>query len=77
MKTQILTIPCPECQQLIALDSDWVVGQQATCQSCYTDFVVIWLFPVILDYLETSEFVDTEGQQLDNFHKSYVWIYPS
>ena len=63
----MVTVLCPECQQRIDLVSDLCIGQQATCQSCNTDFVVTWLFPISLDYLEVAEVVDTEEQPLDNF----------
>ena len=63
----MVTISCPECQQQIDLISDLSIGQQATCQSCNTDFVVTWLFPIYLDYLEVAEVVESENQRLDNF----------
>ena len=65
----MVRISCPECQQQIDLVSDLNIGQQATCQSCNTNFVVTWLFPVSLDYLDVPAYVDTEDQSLDNFYK--------
>jgi hypothetical protein len=66
----MVMISCPECQQRIDLVSDPNIGQQTTCQSCNTDFVVTWLFPVNLDYLDDSDFVEIEDQPLDNSLKT-------
>ena len=65
----MVTILCPECQQPIDLVSDLNIGQQATCQSCNTDFVVTWLFPVNLDYLDGAEVLDTESQPSEKYYK--------
>lgn len=54
----MVTIICPECQQSIKLNSDLIVGQQTICQHCDTDFVVTWLFPLCLDFLETKEQIE-------------------
>ena len=61
----MVTISCPECQQPIDLVSNLNIGQQATCKSCNTDFVVTWLFPINLDYLDVAEIIKTEDQSLD------------
>ena len=55
MDTHIFTVACPECQQPIDLEAELVVGLQTQCQTCGTDFVVTWLFPISLDYIETNE----------------------
>ena len=55
MNADIVSISCPECQQLVDLDSNLTIGQQATCQFCNTGLVVIWLFPVCLDIMESEE----------------------
>ena len=55
MNTKFVSISCPECEHSIELNADLIVGQQATCQSCHTELVVTWLFPICLDYQETKE----------------------
>jgi hypothetical protein len=55
MDRNTVTIVCPECQQPIHLQAELVVGLQTICQACGTDFVVTWLFPICLDYLEANE----------------------
>ena len=51
----MVKVSCPECRQPIALESEQNIGQQVICNSCHTQLEVTWLFPVSLDYTETSE----------------------
>ena len=50
----MIKVSCPECRQPINLESEQHIGQQVICNSCHTQLEVTWLFPVSLDYPETS-----------------------
>jgi uncharacterized protein YbaR (Trm112 family) len=50
----MITATCPECKLLIQLVSAPEIGRQLICVNCSNTFEVIWLFPVILDYLEND-----------------------
>lgn len=45
---------CLECQQPISFESMPEIGQQLICAHCENCFEVIWLFPIILGYLENE-----------------------
>lgn len=55
MNASTVKVLCPECHEQIVLTSGLEIGQQVTCQGCNEGLVVVWLFPVCLDYLETKE----------------------
>jgi hypothetical protein len=67
----MVKVTCPTCSQPINLESDQHIGQRIVCHSCHTQLEVTWLFPVCLDYPETTESDST--YQKENFcHNSAI-----
>ena len=48
----MITVQCPQCQQEIKFGSNPEIGQQIICLSCDTVLIVVWLYPMSLDYME-------------------------
>lgn len=55
----MVKVPCLKCNQPIDLVSNQKIGQQIVCHSCQTILEVVWLFPVCLDYTETTNLNST------------------
>ncbi len=50
----MVVVLCLECQHAIEIDLYPEIGQRVVCPACQVELEVIWLFPVVLDYLEPT-----------------------
>jgi len=48
----MITVNCPECKNIIQINSTPEIGHLVQCGSCQTVLEVTWLYPVSLDYQE-------------------------
>lgn len=58
------TSSCPKCEEQVVLGSDPKISQLVVCQSCKTELIVTWLFPIVVDYQESEK--NTSDEQGEN-----------